>query len=176
MRRTLVAAIGLLAAVAALGVPASASADAVNGFQCSDDTPTLHFNNVLPDGTLGQPYTAQIGLTGGTPPYTFEPVNGPIAGMPAGLTLSSAGQVSGVPLTSGDIQLWIGATDSGGPAECASEFVYLHVATGTEGAQQTVQQTVNSVLSAANGASGGLTGCILGTVGAVLGQGPPSCH
>jgi hypothetical protein len=166
----------MVAAVATLGIPASASADAVNGFQCSDETPTLHFNTVLPDGTLGQPYSAQIEVTGGTPPYTFEPVNGPVAGMPAGLTLSSSGQVSGVPTQSGTIQLWIGVTDSGSPAECASEFVYLHVNTGAEGAQQTLQQTVSTVLGVVNSGSGGLTGCILGTVGAVLGQGPPSCH
>jgi hypothetical protein len=69
---TLFVALGLVAGVAALSSPASARADLANGFQCSDETPTLHFNTLLPDGTFGQPYSAQIEVSGGTPPYGTE--------------------------------------------------------------------------------------------------------
>jgi hypothetical protein len=168
--------LGMAAAVAALTAPAPASGDLANGFQCPEPTSGFHFDTVLPDGTLGQPYSAQLGVTGGTPPYTWEAQNG-AAGWPAALVMDSSGQVSGVPATAGNFQIVVGATDSSSPAQCASEIFYLHVNNGTEGAQQTLQQvlqqTLASVLQAVNGPTLGLVPCLEATLSTLINHTPP---
>lgn len=57
-------------------------------------------NPQLPPATIGQPYSAQLDVSGGTAPYLFQ-VAGTYDGfytvLPAGLTVSSSGLVSGTP-------------------------------------------------------------------------------
>ena len=53
---------------------------------------------LLPAGTVGVPYNASIGATGGTGGYTFSILSG---GLPQGLTFSPGGSISGTPLTAG---------------------------------------------------------------------------
>ncbi len=48
----------------------------------------------LPDATVGVPYSATLAATGGTPPFKWKVVTG---SLPAGLTLSSSGTISGTP-------------------------------------------------------------------------------
>ena len=48
----------------------------------------------LPDATVGQPYSAQLAATGGTTPYKWKISSGTL---PAGLTLSTSGLISGTP-------------------------------------------------------------------------------
>ncbi|MGD0416478.1 MAG: putative Ig domain-containing protein [Terriglobales bacterium] len=48
----------------------------------------------LPAATIGTPYTAALNATGGIPAYTWSVTAG---SLPAGLTLSSAGLISGTP-------------------------------------------------------------------------------
>lgn len=66
----------------------------------------------LPGGATGAPYSAALAATGGAPPYTFTPEPG--FALPAGLSLSSAGQLSGTPSQAfqGDIEVRV--TDSTG--------------------------------------------------------------
>lgn len=52
----------------------------------------------LPSGDVGVNYLTPLSATGGTPPYTFTVAAGPA--LPAGLTLSSGGVISGVPTAS----------------------------------------------------------------------------
>ena len=52
----------------------------------------------LPNGTVGQAYSAQLNATGGTSPYSWSVSSG---SLPAGLSLSLAGLISGIPTTAG---------------------------------------------------------------------------
>lgn len=52
-------------------------------------------NTALPDGRIGTAYSQQLDATGGTPPYTFSVAAN--STMPAGLSLSASGLVSGTP-------------------------------------------------------------------------------
>src|SRR5258707_2019339 len=61
-------------------------------------TPLAISTTSLPPGTAGQGYSAQLNATGGTAPYTWSVASG---ALPAGLTLSSSGPISGVPSVAG---------------------------------------------------------------------------
>jgi len=65
----------------------------------------------LPAATQGTPYSQTITAVGGTAPYTFSVSQGPL---PAGLTLSSAGVLSGTPTASGSFGFILQATDVNG--------------------------------------------------------------
>jgi hypothetical protein len=65
----------------------------------------------LPSGTVNVPYSAPIGVTGGTAPYTCVVVSGTL---PAGLTITGC-LVSGTPTVAGTSNLTITATDSSNP-------------------------------------------------------------
>ena len=62
----------------------------------------------LPAGTVGVAYSQQITATGGTGPYVFTVLTGTL---PAGLTLSSAGLLSGTPTTLGSSTVTIQGND-----------------------------------------------------------------
>ncbi|MHB8643336.1 MAG: putative Ig domain-containing protein [Gaiellaceae bacterium] len=62
-------------------------------------TPTIYVTTVgLPTGTVGAAYKFPIAATGGTAPYSFALVDGVL---PGGMSLSSAGVLSGTPSTVG---------------------------------------------------------------------------
>jgi Ice-binding-like/Putative Ig domain/IPTL-CTERM motif len=65
----------------------------------------------LPVGRVGVAYSQQITATGGTGSYTFSVASGTL---PAGLTLSSGGLLSGTPTTAGSSPVTIAATDGNG--------------------------------------------------------------
>lgn len=58
----------------------------------------------LPNATEGQAYNFQLQATGGSGNYVWSLVSGT---MPAGLTLSAAGLISGTPTVSGTFNLTI---------------------------------------------------------------------
>ena len=62
----------------------------------------------LPAGTVGGPYSQALSATGGTPPYSWS-VSG---SLPAGLTLSSGGTISGTPTAAGSSDFTVRVTDS----------------------------------------------------------------
>ena len=65
-------------------------------------------NSSLPAGTVGTAYTATtLAATGGTPPYTWS-----ASGLPSGLSISSAGVISGTPTAAGSFSVTVQATDS----------------------------------------------------------------
>jgi len=83
----------------------------------------LSLTNTLPDGTVGVAYSAQIGATGGITPYTCS-----ITGaLPAGLSLSGC-TVSGTPTTAGASPITVKVTDSGSPAQNASQNETITIA------------------------------------------------
>jgi hypothetical protein len=59
--------------------------------------------------TLGTAFSVALAATGGTPPYTWT-----ATGLPAGVTLSSTGTLSGTPTTVGTTSITVTVTDSGG--------------------------------------------------------------
>lgn len=75
----------------------------------------------LPNGMVGTPYTQPITASGGTAPYTFAVTTGTL---PAGLTLSAAGVLSGTPTTAGTSTVTITGTDANG---CPASIVYTLV-------------------------------------------------
>src|SRR4029077_12125849 len=69
----------------------------------------------LPTGHVGQPYSGTIKIAGGTPPYTFSVYSLlPFGAMPAGLTLSPTGVVSGTPQAIGNYLIPAIVSDSAG--------------------------------------------------------------
>lgn len=71
----------------------------------------------LSSGTAGTNYSATLTASGGTGPYTFS-MSG---SLPAGLTLSTAGVLSGIPSQTGNFSFTVTATDSTG---CAGNQSY----------------------------------------------------
>jgi hypothetical protein len=66
----------------------------------------------LPSAQIGQPYSTTIKLAGGTPPYTFT--QNPLLPLPAGLSLSSTGVLSGTPQQRGFQTIAFDVTDAAG--------------------------------------------------------------
>jgi hypothetical protein len=62
----------------------------------------------LPPAEIGAPYTAQLTATGGTGGYTWSVISGTL---PAGLTLSTSGDVSGTPTTEGSASFTVQVVD-----------------------------------------------------------------
>ena len=63
----------------------------------------------LPAGTVGTPYSQTLTAAGGTPPYTWSVTSGTV---PAGLTFTNAGAISGTPTAQGTQSLTIQVTDA----------------------------------------------------------------
>ena len=87
--------------------------------------PTLTFvSTSLPTITAGQPYSASLAGAGGTAPYSFFMANG--TSLPAGLTLSSTGEITGTPTASGpfnfDIEVRDSTTGAGAPYSATQTF------------------------------------------------------
>jgi hypothetical protein len=63
----------------------------------------------LPNGSQVQSYSATLAATGGTQPYTWTILSG---SLPPGLSLSSAGVISGTPTAAGTFNFTVQVTDS----------------------------------------------------------------
>ena len=64
---------------------------------------------VLPAGGVDAPYSATFAATGGTAPYSFEVVSGTL---PPGLSLSTAGELTGIPSAAGTSSFTVEVTDT----------------------------------------------------------------
>jgi hypothetical protein len=76
----------------------------------------------LPDGRVNQPYSETLAAAGGTSPYTWSVTAG---SLPDGLTLSSAGVVSGTPTTADTFSFTVRVTD--GAADTATAALSITV-------------------------------------------------
>jgi hypothetical protein len=65
----------------------------------------------LPSGTVGAPYSASLTTANGTSPFTFTVAGGTL---PAGVSLSTAGVLSGTPTASGTSNFTVQVTDNDG--------------------------------------------------------------
>ncbi len=68
----------------------------------------------LPGGMVGVSYSAQLTASGGIPPYTWGVTGG---ALPAGLSLSTGGLLSGTPSEYGTFNFTVTVTDGGGAAQ-----------------------------------------------------------
>jgi hypothetical protein len=82
----------------------------------------------LPAATVGQPYTATLAASGGTPAYTWAVSGG---ALPAGLNLAANGQITGTPTAPAGSSFTVTVTDAGQPvAQTATQAVSLQVVGG----------------------------------------------
>ncbi len=107
----------------------------------------------LPAGTTGQGYNATLSASGGTAPYSWQLASG---SLPAGLTLSSAGQISGTPTASGSSSFAVAVSDSTGLKQTANLSIAVGLGltvTNTSLPSGTVGQAYNASLQAFGGTS-----------------------
>src|ERR1700730_16415367 len=71
------------------------------------------------------PYAAQLGATGGTASYSWSVSSG---NLPAGLTLSSTGAISGTPTQSGTFSFTVSVKDSSSSPQSASQGFSINIA------------------------------------------------
>ncbi len=111
----------------------------------------------LPAGVTEVSYTANLTAAGGVEPYSWSLASGDL---PAGLSLSTDGAISGMPTTSGTSDFTVQVTDSGSPPQTAmadlSITVTTRVAVTTEHYDnfRSGQTTTETVLTPANVNSG----------------------
>jgi hypothetical protein len=113
----------------------------------------------LPGGTVSDGYSTTIAATGGLTPYVWTVSSG---SLPAGLTLSPSGALSGTPTASGTSSFTILVTDSTSPsAETASVGFSIVVAAAPVSLSITTGSlpgvTVSDAYSATFAATGGTT-------------------
>ncbi|HUA60071.1 MAG TPA: putative Ig domain-containing protein [Verrucomicrobiae bacterium] len=94
-----------------LTVTDSAAGSATARYILSVQTPLLQITTTqLPNGTVGVPYGANISATGGQGSYTFS-----LSGsLPAGLSMSSSGAITGTPNKAGTTSFSVQVSDSAG--------------------------------------------------------------
>jgi Putative Ig domain len=123
-------------------------------------TPLTLTLSTLPNGTVGTPYSATIGVSGGTSPYSCSLTAGTL---PAGLTLATNCVVSGTPTAADSVILGIKATDASTPAETTTGPVGLTIL------------AANPTLTLSNPPSATVNVPYTGIIGVSGGKSPYSC-
>lgn len=86
--------------------------------------PVVISTTSVADATVGSAYSQSLVATGGTAPYTWTVSSGTL---PAGLSLSAAGVISGTPTAAGSASFTVRVTDSAAPAAAATKALSLNV-------------------------------------------------
>jgi hypothetical protein len=127
----------------------------------------------LPAGQAKQSYLAPLAATGGTGTFTWAISDG---SLPAGLTLTSNGVVSGIPTAAGTASVTVTATDSGWPGYVASRSLSIVVAAAPPTNQALLDDTFDTLDRAkwpgSMFTSTADTGIAVGAGGGVLQIGP----
>src|SRR3954451_19624639 len=112
----------LIAMLAALVTAFAATPGSSASFNDSTPCPASGPLLVCPSMTVGQPVNLQLIAHDGCNVYRWEIVNG---GLPAGLSMSSSGLVTGTPTAAGTTQPWMTVhdltADQGGPSWCGGD-------------------------------------------------------
>jgi hypothetical protein len=82
----------------------------------------------VPNGTTNTAYSAFLYAGGGTTPYTWVVSSG---SLPTGLTMSTSGDITGVPTTAGGYPFSVKVTDSSSPANTATASFSITISQGT---------------------------------------------
>ena len=93
--------------VRVVGVGVVLAAVAVSGAAAFGFTDDSH---VLPSGTTGSPYRAQLRARNGCPPYSFHFSGASV--LPPGLSLAADGLIAGTPTRPGRWEFWLAVQDS----------------------------------------------------------------
>jgi uncharacterized repeat protein (TIGR01451 family) len=92
---------------------ASVSKDLLLFVNAPPPVPGVITTSSLPAATVGSPYAATLTVSGGTPPFRWSVFAG--STLPAGLTISSSGVISGTPTTAGTTSFTVQLNDSADP-------------------------------------------------------------
>ena len=103
------------------GAPGSATNPDVDGSPLASP---LSATASLPNATVGASYDAPLEASGGTGPYSWALAFG---SLPPGLSLSSAGTISGTPTEAGSVEFTLSVRDSATPAQLTAETVGINV-------------------------------------------------
>jgi hypothetical protein len=147
------------------GVTATASNSCTGSrsYSITVNCPTITVSPVsLPNGTIGTAYSQTVSANGVAGSFTFNVTSG---ALPAGVTLNSSGQLSGMPTVSGSFNFTITATNS----TCTGNRAY----TLTINACTATPQGLISSWRAegnANDSTGSNNGVVQGSVSFVTGQ------
>ena len=88
-------------------------------------------NTSYAPGQLGSPYSFSLSALNGRTPLTFTVDTGTL--LPGGVTLSSAGLLSGTPTAAGNFQFYYHVTDADGNVRYASTSISIYPAGGPIG-------------------------------------------
>jgi len=105
-------------------------------------SPLQIVTTALPAATVNSAYTASLGAAGGVQPYHWAIGSG---NLPAGVTLTSTGTISGTAASAGVFNLSVKLADSSNPPQAATTSLSLQV---TAAAVQPLQITVSSLTGA----------------------------
>lgn len=112
----------------------------------------------LPDGAAGKAYSATLTATGGTTPYSWSLASG---ALPAGLGLSTAGDITGTPTGAGASSFTVKVADSSSPEQTATKALSITIDAAPQPPTVTTTSlpsgTVSTAYSATLAASGGST-------------------
>ena len=111
--------------LSALSLCLAAAVLAGCGSKTQSAPPNLTVGGAAAAATLGSSYSASVGVSGGTAPYSCQPGSG--STLPPGLVLSSACTVSGTPTAAGSYSFSVYATDTSQPQRAGSGAVSLTV-------------------------------------------------
>jgi len=100
--------------------------DVSNSFLAIQPAPlTITTETLLPDGIIGESYSAALTAEGGTPSYTWSISDG---SLPDGLNLNSAdGVISGAPETEGTSTFTVKVVDSGDPTNMDTKSLSITI-------------------------------------------------
>ena len=87
---------------------------AIAGAASGPPPPLTLTTTTLPAATVNAAYSAALAAAGGVAPYAFSLANG--TSLPAGLTLSPSGAISGTPTTTGSTSFSVQVADSSTPS------------------------------------------------------------
>jgi hypothetical protein len=83
-------------------------------------SPLVILTSSLPDGTVSQPYSEALVAKGGQPPYFWGMLSAIGSGLPPGITLSSDGHLTGVPIQAATFLFRVGVADAKGQQQSAN--------------------------------------------------------
>src|SRR5205814_6703881 len=87
------------------------------------------------NGTQSVAYNQSLAAAGGTTPYSWSLISG---ALPAGLSLSSGGQISGTPTTTGTSNFTVQVTDASTPVQTATRALSITIVAASGGCPCTI--------------------------------------